>query len=270
LGEQFPFPEEEIPPEKMLQIDDKIHTLLHKIALHLNDNERGQNLKNGFPIAIIGAPNVGKSSLLNALAKKDVAIVSETAGTTRDVVEVYLDIAGYPVIIADTAGLRETDENIEKEGIRRALKRVEDAALVIAMGTAKNAPILDEATQKACSNHQNVLLVWNKSDEGQGDTSSGLAVSVKQGIGMDELYKAIEEKVIEAMGASNKVMLTRLRYKTALKECGEALGRALNETELELKAEELRLAARSLGKITGIVSTEDLLDVIFSSFCIGK
>ena len=264
------FPEEEIPPEKMLQIDDKVHTLLHKIALHLNDNKRGQNLKNGFPIAIVGAPNVGKSSLLNALAKKDVAIVSETAGTTRDVVEVYLDIAGYPVIIADTAGLRETDENIEKEGIRRALKRVEDAALVIAMGTAKNAPILDEATQKACSNHQNVLLVWNKCDEGQGDTSSGLSVSVKQGIGMDELYKAIEEKVIEAMGSSNEVMLTRLRYKTALKECGEALGRALNETELELKAEELRLAARALGKITGIVSTEDLLDVIFSSFCIGK
>ena len=264
------FPEEEIPPEKMLQIDDKIHTLLHKIALHLNDNERGQNLKSGFPIAIVGAPNVGKSSLLNALAKKDVAIVSETAGTTRDVVEVYLDIAGYPVIIADTAGLRETDENIEKEGIKRALKRVEDAALVIVMGTAKNAPILDEATQKACANHQNILLVWNKIDEGQGDISSGLPVSVKQGIGLDELYKAIEEKVIEAMGSSNEVMLTRLRYKTALKECGEALGRALNEIELELKAEELRLAARALGKITGIVSTEDLLDVIFSSFCIGK
>ena len=264
------FPEEEIPPEKMIQIDDKIHTLLHKIALHLSDNERGQNLKNGFPIAIVGAPNVGKSSLLNALAKKDVAIVSETAGTTRDVVEVYLDIAGYPVVIADTAGLRDTEESIEQEGIRRALKRVEDAALIIAMGTAKNAPLLDEATQKACLNHQNILLVWNKIDEGQGDTSSGLSVSVKKNIGMDDLYKTIEEKVVEAMGSSNEVMLTRLRYKTALKECGEALGRALNETQLELKAEELRLAARALGKITGIVSTEDLLDVIFSSFCIGK
>ena len=114
------------------------------------------------------------------------------------------------------------------------------------------------------------MLVWNKLVEGQGDTSSGLSVSVKQGVGLDELYKAIEEKVIEAMGSSNEVMLTRLRYKTALKECGEALGRALNEMELELKAEELRLAARALGKITGIVSTEDLLDVIFSSFCIGK
>ena len=264
------FPEEEIPSEKMMEIDDKIHTLLHKIALHLNDNERGQNLKNGFPIAIVGAPNVGKSSLLNALAKKDVAIVSETAGTTRDVVEVFLDIAGYPVVIADTAGLRETDESIEKEGIRRALKRVEDAGLVIAMGTAANAPILDEATQKACSKNSNVILLWNKVDEGVGDVSSGLPISVKKNIGMDELWKMIEDKVIEAMGSSGEVMLTRLRYKTALKECGEALGRALNEVELELKAEELRLAARSLGKITGIVSTEDLLDVIFSSFCIGK
>ena len=264
------FPEEEIPSEKMAEIDDKIHALLHKIALHLNDNQRGQNLKNGFPIAIVGAPNVGKSSLLNALAKKDVAIVSETAGTTRDVVEVYLDIAGYPVVIADTAGLRETDECIEKEGIKRALKRVEDAGLVIAMGTAKNAPLLDEATQKACANHQNVILVWNKVDEGQGDTSSGLSISVKQNTGMDDLWNVIEQNVIDAMGSSSEVMLTRLRYKTALKECGEALGRALNETELELKAEELRLAARALGKITGIVSTEDLLDVIFSSFCIGK
>ncbi|MBE6449325.1 MAG: tRNA uridine-5-carboxymethylaminomethyl(34) synthesis GTPase MnmE [Alphaproteobacteria bacterium] len=264
------FPEEEIPSEKMLEIDDKIHELLHKIALHLDDKGRGESLKNGFQIAIVGAPNVGKSSLLNALAKKDVAIVSETAGTTRDIVEVYLDIAGYPVVIADTAGLRQTDEQIEKEGIKRALKRVEDASLVIAMGLAENAPILDEQTQKACLNHDNVLLVWNKVDKGQGDVSSGIPVSVKNEQGMDELWQAITEKVVETMGSSSEVMLTRLRYKTALKECGEALGRALNETELELKAEELRLAARSLGKITGIVSTEDLLDVIFSSFCIGK
>ena len=198
------------------------------------------------------------------------AIVSDTAGTTRDVVEVYLDVAGYPVVIADTAGLRETDETIEKEGIKRALKRVEDAALVIAMGTAKNAPILDDATQKACANCKNVILVWNKADEGLGDVSSGLFVSVKNNTGMDGLWKEIEKNVVDAMGASCEVMLTRLRYKTALKECGDALGRALNETELELKAEESRLAARALGKITGIVSTEDLLDVIFSSFCIGK
>ena len=264
------FPEEEIPPEKMAVIDDGIHTLLHKIAAHLNDKNRGQSLKEGFQIAIVGAPNVGKSSLLNALAHKDVAIVSETAGTTRDVVEVYLDIAGYPVVIADTAGLRQTDENIEKEGIKRALKRAEDASLLIAMGVAGQAPNLDPATQKAYQNHDNALLVWNKADQGQGDVSGGLAISVKTGQGMDQLWQILRERVVDVMGSSGEVMLTRLRYKTALKECGDALGRALQETELELKAEELRLAARALGKITGFVRTEELLDVIFSSFCIGK
>lgn len=264
------FPEEEIPPEKLAEIDDKVHTLMHKIAAHLDDKNRGKSLKEGFQIAIVGAPNVGKSSLLNALAKKDVAIVSETAGTTRDIVEVYLDIAGYPVVIADTAGLRETEENIEKEGIRRAIKRAEDAALLIVMGDASKAPVLDKATLKTYENHSNALLVWNKADKGQGDIQSGLVLSVHSGLGMDALWNEINQRVVDMMGASNEVMLTRLRYKTALKECGEALGRSLQEKELELKAEELRLAARSLGKITGVVCTEDLLDVIFSSFCIGK
>ena len=264
------FPEEEIPPEKMDIINDGIHTLMHKIAAHLDDNNRGINLKDGFQIAIVGAPNVGKSSLLNALAHKDVAIVSETAGTTRDIVEVYLDIAGYPVVIADTAGLRQTDEQIEKEGIKRALKRAGDASLLIAMGTAANAPKLDKKTKEAIENHSNAILVWNKADMGINDIEDGLFISAKTGQGLDKLYQIIQEKVIETMGSSNEMMLTRLRYKTALKECGEALGRALNETELELKAEELRLASRALGKITGFVRTEELLDVIFSSFCIGK
>ena len=260
------FPEEEIPPEKMAIINDGIHTLIHKIADHLDDNNRGINLKEGFQIAIVGAPNVGKSSLLNALAHKDVAIVSETAGTTRDIVEVYLDIAGYPVVIADTAGLRQTDEQIEKEGIKRALKRASDASLLIAMGEVGKE--LDKKTKDTFENHPNALLVFNKADK--GIKQEGLLISAKTGQGIDKLYQIIKEKVIEQMGSSGEVMLTRLRYKTALKECGEALGRALDETELELKAEELRLAARSLGKITGFVRTEELLDVIFSSFCIGK
>ena len=262
------FPEEEIPPQKMAIINDGIHTLMHKIAAHLDDKNRGINLKEGFQIAIIGAPNVGKSSLLNTLAHKDVAIVSEIAGTTRDIVEVYLDIAGYPVVIADTAGLRQTNEKIEKEGIKRALKRAEDASLLIAMGDAQKE--LDRKTKKAFENHPNALLVWNKSDKTKSKKHDGFMISVKTGHGIDKLYQTIQEKVIETMGSSGEVMLTRLRYKTALKECGEALGRALQEEELELKAEELRLAARALGKITGFVRTEELLDVIFSSFCIGK
>ncbi|MBP5534010.1 MAG: tRNA uridine-5-carboxymethylaminomethyl(34) synthesis GTPase MnmE [Alphaproteobacteria bacterium] len=262
------FPEEEIPPEKMAIINDGIHTLMHKIAAHLDDKNRGINLKEGFQIAIIGAPNVGKSSLLNALAHKDVAIVSEIAGTTRDIVEIYLDIAGYPVVIADTAGLRQTEEQIEKEGIKRALKRAEDASLLIAMGEAGNK--LDKKTKEAFESHPNALLVWNKSDKVKGKKSDGLVISAKTGQGIDKLYQIIKDKVVEQMASADGMMLTRLRYKTSLKECGDALGRALDETELELKAEELRLAARALGKITGYVRTEELLDVIFSSFCIGK
>lgn len=263
------FPEEEIPSEKMAVINDGIHSLMHKIAAHLDDNNRGLNLKDGFQIAIIGAPNVGKSSLLNALTHKDVAIVSEIEGTTRDVVEVYLDIAGYPVVIADTAGLRQTDEQIEKEGIKRALKKAEEASLLIAMGDAGKG-ILDKKTKETFEKHQNSLLIWNKSDKTDKKLSDGIMISVKTGQGIDKLYDKIKEKVIDEMGSSDEIMLTRLRYKTALKDCGEALGRALNENELELKAEELRLASRALGKITGFVRTEELLDVIFSSFCIGK
>ena len=206
------FPEEEIPSEKMAVINDGIHSLMHKIAAHLDDNNRGLNLKDGFQIAIIGAPNVGKSSLLNALTHKDVAIVSEIEGTTRDVVEVYLDIAGYPVVIADTAGLRQTDEQIEKEGIKRALKKAEEASLLIAMGDAGKG-ILDKKTKETFEKHQNALLIWNKSDKTDKKLSDGIMISVKTGQGIDKLYDKIKEKVIDEMGSSDEIMLTRLRYK---------------------------------------------------------
>lgn len=262
------FPEEEIPPEKMAQIDERTRSLIDKINRHLDDKGRGQSLKNGFQIAIIGAPNVGKSSLINLLAARDVAIVSETAGTTRDIVEVYLDVAGYPVVISDTAGLRETSESIEKEGIRRAIARAEQADLVIVMSLAGHA--LDEVTAKTAAAAENVLYVSNKIDKYPCPVKDAFAISAKTQQGIAELWQAIEDKVVDKMSANDSPMLTRMRYKTALSEAAEALKRSLNVPELELKAEELRLAARSLGKITGVVRTEELLDVIFSSFCIGK
>lgn len=262
------FPEEEIPPEKMAQIDERTRSLIDKINRHLDDKGRGQSLKNGFQIAIIGAPNVGKSSLINLLAARDVAIVSETAGTTRDIVEVYLDVAGYPVVISDTAGLRETSESIEKEGIRRAIARAEQADLVIVMSLAGHA--LDEVTAKTAAAAENVLYVSNKIDKYPCQVKDAFAISAKTQQGIAELWQAIEDKVVDKMSANDSPMLTRMRYKTALSEAAEALKRSLNVPELELKAEELRLAARSLGKITGVVRTEELLDVIFSSFCIGK
>lgn len=262
------FPEEEIPPEKMAQIDGRTRSLIDKINQHLDDKGRGQSLKNGFQIAIIGAPNVGKSSLINLLAARDVAIVSETAGTTRDIVEVYLDVAGYPVVISDTAGLRETSESIEKEGIRRAIARAEQADLVIVMSLAGHA--LDEVTAKTAAAAENVLYVSNKIDKYPCQVKDAFAISAKTQQGIAELWQAIEDKVVDKMSANDSPMLTRMRYKTALSEAAEALKRSLSVPELELKAEELRLAARSLGKITGVVRTEELLDVIFSSFCIGK
>ena len=264
------FPEEEIPQEKMQSIEQGIKDLILKIQTHLDDKNRGQTLKNGFQIAIIGAPNVGKSSLLNYLAQKDAAIVSDTAGTTRDIVEVYMDVEGYPVVISDTAGLHDTNEAIEREGIRRALVKAEEADLLLALGDAKNAPDLDKATKEMFLKHENALLVWNKMDTTAQKASNGLFICAKTGQGIDALQKIISQKVQEKMSFNDTPMITRIRYKVALNDCLDALKRFLNVPEIELKAEELRTASTALGKITGAVSTEELLDVIFSSFCIGK
>ncbi|MGN1091103.1 MAG: tRNA uridine-5-carboxymethylaminomethyl(34) synthesis GTPase MnmE [Alphaproteobacteria bacterium] len=263
------FPEEEIPPQKMNEIEQEIQDLIFKIQKHLDDKNRGQALKNGFQIAIVGAPNVGKSSLLNYLSQKDAAIVSDTAGTTRDVVEVHMDIDGYPVVVSDTAGLHETAEEIEKEGIRRALVKAKEADLLLVLADAKNAPSLDEAT-KDMLKYENALLIWNKSDLVENKKAEGLFICAKTGQGVDVLQETISEKVKDKMSANDTPMITRVRYKVALNDCLNALKRFLKVQEIELKAEELRTASTALGKITGVVSTEELLDVIFSSFCIGK
>ena len=264
------FPEEEIPPEKMKMIEQGIQELIFKINTHLNDQNRGRILHEGYKIAIIGAPNVGKSSLLNYLSQKDAAIVSDVAGTTRDVVEVYMDIEGYPVLISDTAGLRDTDEVIEKEGIRRALIKAEEADLLIALGDAQKAPVLDSATKKALNTHQNAVLVWNKCDTVNQKAKEEICISAKMGKGIDILQNIIRENVIKTMSFNDSPMITRERYKELLKQCVEALERFFKVPEIELKAEELRTASTALGKITGAVSTEELLDIIFSTFCIGK
>ena len=264
------FPEEEIPPEKMTSVENEIKALTDQISTHLDDKNRGQALRRGFQIAIIGAPNVGKSSLLNCLAQREAAIVSDIAGTTRDVVDVYLDIAGYPVIISDTAGLHDTDESIEKEGIRRALIKAEEADLVLALNDCAHAPQMDSVTQKSCEKLNNVIVVWNKADMTKKMPTEGICISAKTGQGIDALQAVIAQKVTDKMSGAEDVMITRVRYKEALNVCLNALKRFLTVPEIELKAEELRTASTALGKITGAVSTEELLDIIFSSFCIGK
>jgi tRNA modification GTPase len=214
---------------------------------------------------VIGPPNAGKSSLVNALARREVAIVSETAGTTRDVIEVRMDLGGYPVILADTAGLRETAEAVEAEGVRRARARAESADLVLLL--------LDGSTNDLPPDMRADLIVWNKSDLPWPAPRDGIAISLKTGDGMDALIAALTAKVRERLESPNEApVLTRKRHRHALEQAMRSLQSAITapNDHLELIAEDLRLALRALGRITGRVDIEELLDVVFKDFCIGK
>ena len=261
------FPEEEIPPEKEREINGDIQKLIKEIDKHLNDDRRGERLRDGFQIAILGAPNVGKSSLINALTKREVAIVSQTAGTTRDIVEAHLDVAGFPVILADTAGLRDSKEEIEAEGIRRAVKKAAKADLILFVQDAKGYPKAEKLPKELLKKH--ILTVWNKIDLCKiKENKKDFFISAKTGKGIQKLWDEI--KTILTDSFSGGVAITRERYRVALKQCVEHLRNALCVEELELKTEDLRLAARALGRITGRIEVDELLDIIFKDFCIGK
>jgi tRNA modification GTPase len=230
----------------------------------------GERLRDGVRIVIAGAPNAGKSSLMNALAKRDVAIVSEEAGTTRDVIEVHLDLGGVPVILTDTAGLRDAAGNVEAEGVRRALARAEAAAVVLWLVDA-TAPVWEPpAALKAKS----CVLVLNKIDLAPeaGEGRNALPVSAKTGQGLERLIAAVEEQAALATesGAGSPLM-TRARHRVELEGARDAL-RRFGDVSLspELKAEELRIAARHLGRLTGRIDVEEVLGAIFAEFCIGK
>lgn len=261
------FPEEEIPEDVSADVRGKIASLMSEIQVHLNDGRRGEKLRDGFQIAIIGAPNAGKSSLMNRLAQRDVAIVSSTAGTTRDIIEVRLDINGYPVIVADTAGLRDTDEEIEAEGVRRAKARAEEADLVLWLSDALKGKNNTE-TEKIDS--EKIFRIMNKADQTEPQNDGNIWISAKTGQGIDVLLDRIGRFVEEKMALREEPSLTRLRHRKALEECLQCLNSSLKAPEIELMTEDLRMAMRSLGKITGQVQVEELLDVIFKDFCIGK
>jgi tRNA modification GTPase len=262
------FSDEEIPPDAIARAKAQVMEIVGEIRSHLNDDRRGEILRDGFYLTVIGPPNSGKSSLINALARRDVAIVSDIPGTTRDVVEVHLDLGGYPVIVADTAGLRASADLIESEGVRRALERAgaADAVLLLLDATAENpvAGLPDAAHASA------TLTVWNKVDLPHL-TRGGLAVSMKTGQGLETLLAALAALVRTSTRSDDAAPpLTRQRHRRALTEAADALARSLAASAPELIAEELRLALRALGRITGRVDIEDLLDVVFRDFCIGK
>ena len=274
LEADIEFPDEDLPEGIAPEVTSAIEKIIGEIEEHLNDSRRGERLRDGIQVAVIGAPNAGKSSLINALAQRDVAIISDIAGTTRDVIEVHLDLGGYPVVLADTAGLRpdqignEGQESIESEGIRRALQRAEEADIAL---------LLFDGTQEADPHTLNLIddraiLIVNKMDEQNAgmQLDTALPLSVKTGEGLQELLHALEEKIRILAPMSEAPSLSRKRHRTHVEEALESLQRSQKADLPELMAEDVRLSVRALGKITGRVDVEDLLDVIFKDFCIGK
>lgn len=265
--------EEDIPGSVSDRIWPAMKVLAEEVAGHLAGAKAGEIVRDGFRIALIGAPNAGKSSLLNALTQRDVAIVSDIAGTTRDIVEVRLDVAGQLVLLQDTAGIRESDDGIEQEGIRRSRAAADQADLVLELRDARTAiadsevfPLTDKST----------VVVWTKSDlidTAVPAASSGeLLLSSVTGEGLDSLLSRIEHEIGKANAVPGEVLPTRARHKQYLTNCLRELTAAVEGTDIpsELRTEYLRNAANALGRITGKVDVEDLLGVIFSEFCVGK
>ncbi len=268
------FPEEELSQHIWRDVHADTQNIVAEMTAHLADNHRGERLREGVAVAIIGPPNAGKSSLMNALARRDVAITSAMAGTTRDVIEVALDLGGYPVVLADTAGLRPSADAVEVEGVRRAQARAAAAdlrLLVVDAGRPEAAAGLGGLAGT------DTLVIANKIDLG-GDPgwvdrlgmAPALRLSVLTGAGMPDLLARLEDEVARRFAPGHAPLITRARHREALRDCVAALQRFATAELPELATEDLRVATRCLGRITGRVDVEDMLDVVFSEFCIGK
>lgn len=262
------FSDEELPGDVLGEARAIAESVGAAMRRHLNDSRRGELVREGLHIAVLGPPNAGKSSLVNALAGRDVAIVSATAGTTRDVIEVRLNLSGYAVVLADTAGLRAANDDVEAEGVRRALARAQNADLVLVLRDGARPDLPVELPENMVNR---TLEVWNKADLEWPRPQDGWRISLKTGEGVDSLIEAISTVARERLDQPGEApALTRARHREALGKVTDALCRSVTADATELFAEDLRLAVRHLERVVGRVDVEDLLDVIFRDFCIGK
>ena len=270
------FPDEDLPEDILKNIKTKVNEIKNEIKKTLNDQKVGERIREGFKIAIVGPPNAGKSSLLNYLSNKEAAIVSEIAGTTRDVIEVHLNINGLPVIISDTAGIRSSKDEIERKGIKLALQKAEDADLNIVIIEPKSGFftgfLKDLLTSKS-------ILVINKSDLNENlfidefKKYKPIYISIKKEKNLNLLITEIKNKLKHQFHNSEDILITRERHRQNLEKCVEHLQtfeEKNNLEEFDKASEDLRLAIRHLGRITGKVDVEEILDSIFNDFCIGK
>jgi tRNA modification GTPase len=268
------FPDEDLPIDIVDDLESKVSVLRLKILAHLDDGGAGIKIRNGLSLAIIGQVNVGKSSLINYLAKSDVAIVTDVAGTTRDVVEVHLQIAGLKVIIADTAGIRQTNDVVEKEGVKRSLARANEADLKILVVDGSKLEDFDEKNLGLLDDDS--LIVINKADLQEVVIPlilrkfDPVVVSLKSKVNVDELINCLEKKVRSLAIPNNNPLITRARYREALVSAADNLLSFSLKKNVELASEDLRMGISEIAKISGKVDVDDILDVVFSGFCIGK
>ncbi len=270
------FPDEDLPKNIITEIKKTSDDVMNQIKKTLNDQRVGERIREGFKIAIVGPPNSGKSSLLNYLSKRDVAIVSEIAGTTRDVIETHLNLDGYPVIVSDTAGIRNSRNEIEKKGIKIALNRAEDADLRLVIISAKK-PDFNRVFKHLLT--KNSILVLNKSDllkrklNNKIKKHDHVLISIKKDSNLNKLISKIKNKLKKKFITSEDILITRERHRQNLISCVQHLDnfkRKRSTRDLDKAAEDLRLATRHLGMIVGKVDVEELLGSIFNDFCIGK